>query len=47
MEPSAGRPMDYQVGDSAVSPTTAHRGEYVLQVLWLAALLLEELNLKG
>lgn len=37
--------MDYQVGDNSVSPTTAHRGEDVLQVLRSAALLLEELNL--
>lgn len=26
MEPSAGRPMDYQVGDEVGSPTSAHRG---------------------
>ena len=27
MEPSAGRPMDYQVGDNAVSPNSAHEGD--------------------
>ncbi|PKU27698.1 otofhypothetical protein [Limosa lapponica baueri] len=27
MEPSAGRPMDYQVGDNAVSPASAHGGD--------------------